>query len=86
VLAGAGGVPAAAAGLIAVGLVLLAVPNLRARWPVLVPVPAVVLLVRLLAPDAYLAGGLLLLVSVIVWPTLDGSAAVRWNTGLGRPR
>jgi len=86
VLAGTGDVLAAAAGFIAVGLVLLAVPHLRAWWPVLVPVPAVVLLVLLLAPDAYLAFGLLLLVSVIAWTTLVRSTAIRWDTASGRPR
>ena len=71
---------------LAVGLVLLAVPHLRAWWPVLVPVPAVVLLVLLLAPDAYLAFGFLLLVSVIAWTTLVRSTAIRWDTASGRPR
>jgi len=77
VLAGTGDVLAAAAGFIALGLVLLAVPHARAWWPVLVPVPALVLLVLLLAPDAYLAFGLLLLASVIVWLMVRRAAARR---------
>ena len=49
------------------------------------PVPAVVLLVLLLAPDAYLDFGFLLLVSVIAWTTRGRSTAIRWDTASGRP-
>jgi hypothetical protein len=49
---------AAAAGFVALGLTIAGVPLLRRRWTVLLPVPAAVLLVLLLAPDAYLVFGL----------------------------
>jgi hypothetical protein len=59
--------PAGAAGFIALGLVLLALPHRRARWPVLLPVPAGVLLVLLLAPDAFLAFGLTFAAVGLAW-------------------
>lgn len=70
VVAGTGDVLAGAAGFIALGLVLLALPRLRRQWPVLLPVPAAVLLVLLLAPDAFLAFGLLFLLLAAGWLAL----------------
>jgi hypothetical protein len=58
VVRGTGDVLAASAGFTALGLVIVGVPMLRRRWPLLLPVPAGVLLVLLLAPDAHLAFGL----------------------------
>jgi hypothetical protein len=58
VMLGTGDGAAAAAGFVALGLVLLGVPLLRRWWALILPVPAVVLLVLLLVPDAYVAFGL----------------------------
>lgn len=53
---------AGAAGFVALGLVILALPQLRRRWPALLPVPAVVLLVLLLVPRSDVAFALIFLV------------------------
>lgn len=58
VVASTGDWLAGVAGFTALGLVILALPQLRRRWPVLLPVPAFVLLVLLVAPNAYLTFGL----------------------------
>jgi hypothetical protein len=58
VLRATGDVLAATAGFTALALVIAGVPHLRRHWPLLLPGPAAVLLVLLLAPDAFLAFGL----------------------------
>ena len=50
------------------------------RWPVLLAIPVVVLLVLLLAPDAFLAFGLLFLGAVFAW-AVAGAARTRRRIG-----
>jgi hypothetical protein len=60
---------AAAAGFTALGLTMLGAARLRRDWPWLLPVPAAVLLVLLLARDATLVFGLGFLCVGIAWAT-----------------
>ena len=80
VLWGTGDAVAAAAGFTALGLVLASLPLLRRWWTVLLPVPAVVLLVLLLAPDAFLAFGFAFL------GIAAAGATVAWTARPGRTR
>ena len=75
---------AATAGFVALGASVVALPLVRRKWPLLLPVPAVVLLTVLVAPDAFVAIGLALLVAVgggaiAIWyarPSRGGGLAV----------
>jgi hypothetical protein len=78
VAAGTGDLRAAMAGFVALGLTLLAIPRLRRRWAVLLPVPAVVLVTLLLASDAYLTFGVAFVAIALA------TAAVRWSRARGR--
>lgn len=77
IVAGTGDVLAAAAGFTALGLTLLGLRALRRWWPVVLPVPAVVLLVLLLARDAYLVLGIAFLALAVAWAVASTAGAVR---------
>jgi hypothetical protein len=87
VLLGTGDAAAAAAGFVALGLTLVGVPLLRRWWPVVLPVPVAVLLVLLLAPDAYAVFGVafaaLAMASGVVWLTRGWTGA---SASFGRRR
>jgi hypothetical protein len=72
VLRGTGDMTAAAAGFVALGLTELGVGLLPHRWPIVIAVPAAVLLVLLLAPDAYLAFGTVFLGCAAAWNARRG--------------